>query len=342
MLATKLITFLISVSVNILSSHHLVDASVICSGKTDLLSARGNSLMVNGTESAEYKSEGDGFLVRWDRTSREYPGTLKVTAGNGELVLVNTVELSSYLASVVGAEMVPGAALEALKAQAVLARTFVKTASRHQNRAWDFCDLTHCQSYKGLESTTPATLRAVDETSGLCLLYEGQPCDVYYHSTSGGKTANVASIWPGENHDYLVSVPDPCSRISPHHRWSFVASAGEIARALDFTNISDIQVVEHAQDERVKLVALKVGEEGFLMEGWEFRMQVCQALGWNTLKSSWFEVQRDAGAFVFTGYGLGHGVGLSQWGAKGMADEGRTYLEILSHYYPGAEVGIWQ
>ncbi|MBD3284828.1 SpoIID/LytB domain-containing protein [candidate division WOR-3 bacterium] len=338
----KLLPLLVCLSVNILSSQHLTDASVVCCERRDVLSALGSTLTVNDRESSEYKSSGDGFEISWNGASRGYDGRLEVKAANGELLCVNEVELADYLASVVGAEMVPGAGLEALKAQAVLARTFVETAHRHEDKSWDFCDLTHCQSYKGLESATPSSRKAVDETEGLHLLFKGQPCEVYYHSTSGGRTANISNIWPDVNHDYLISVADPYSSQSPHHSWTYVVSASDLARSLGFCDIGDVRVIERSSDERVKLIALKVGEEGILMGGWEFRMQVCQALGWNTVKSSWFEVERDAGAYVFSGFGLGHGVGLSQWGAKGMADEGKDFREILAHYYPGTKVIIWQ
>ncbi|MBN2380155.1 SpoIID/LytB domain-containing protein [candidate division WOR-3 bacterium] len=341
MVAVELIVFLFAVSVNILSSYHPASVTVTAGGREDTLTAYGNQVFVNRKAMERYENSISGFSLRWDSKVRSYAGSLEVMAEDGELVLVNEVTEGDYLASVVGAEMVPGAKIPALAAQAVLCRTFMETASRHQNEAWDFCDLTHCQSYKGLETTTSATSQAVNETEGLYLMYNGELCEVYYHSTSGGKTADASSIWPDMNHPYLISVPDPYCKASPHCRWEYVVSAEELAQALGFPNVKDLRVVEYATDGRAEFIAIKVNEEGLLMGGWEFRMEVCQALGWNTLRSSWFEVERDAGSFLFKGKGLGHGVGLSQWGAKGMADEGKTFTEILAHYFPGAEVKKW-
>lgn len=341
-MAVELALVLVAVSVNILSSHHPTGVKIAVGEEEDKLLAQGDLLYVNGKQMDRYTNGGEGFNLMWDDNIRSYPGSIEVWAKDGELILLNKVDEDPYLASVVGAEMVPGAKLEALEAQAVLCRTFMRTAPRHESDPWQFCDLTHCQSYKGLESTTSATLEAVRETDGLYLTYEGELCDIYYHSTSGGQTANVTSIWPDINHPYLASVSDPYCCASPHYRWEYVVSARDLSRALGFSNITDCRVIEYAKDGRVKLVGLKAGGEGLLMDGWGFRMEVCKALGWNTLKSSWFDVEQDAGAYVFAGNGLGHGVGLSQWGAKGMADEGKTFLEILTHYYQGTEVRKWR
>lgn len=349
MLSVNLLVLIVAaqpVKVNILSSYHLEDAKVIAGGEKgeegeeDALEVRGDQLYVNGRKQDVYASSKGGFTVEWNDKSRDYEGWLKAWVEDGELALVNIVDEDDYVASVTGAEMVPGAGLEALKAQAVLCRTFIYTSLRHEED-WDFCDLTHCQSYRGLETVSEMARKAVAETEEMLLAYHGEPCKIYYHSTSGGRTADAGSIWPDEACPYLVSVPDPYCADSPHYRWEFVASPQDLARALDFPSIADLRVIDTFPDGRVDKIGVKYLEEGLLYDGWNFRMLLCQELGWNTIKSSWFEIVRDGAAYVFRGRGLGHGVGLSQWGAAGMADEGASFKEILAHYYPGTEVKKW-
>ncbi|TKJ43723.1 hypothetical protein CEE36_03285 [candidate division TA06 bacterium B3_TA06] len=340
MLSIKLIMIILGVNVNILSSYHPSQVTVIAGDRKGKLTAKGNTIYVNSKSIERYGCSADSFTLKWQDKTRSYAGSLEVWAEDGELILVNKVEEDAYLASVVGAEMVPGAELEALKAQVVLCRTFIYTGCRHQDEPWDLCDLTHCQSYRGLETVTAATGKAVAETEGMFLTYHGEPCKIYYHSTSGGRTADARSIWPDEYAPYLCSVPDPYCSASPHYSWRCTLTSSQIAQALDITHVSDIEVVESAPDNRVIEIRVR-GSESVIYLGWQFRMIMTRKLGWGTLKSSWFEVRKDGEDFVFTGHGLGHGVGLSQWGAVGMAEQGATFKEILAHYYPGTEVKRW-
>lgn len=340
MLAVNLWLALVGVSVNILSSYHLKEIAVICEDKQTNLSASGVVLYVNGNAKQRWRSGSDSFTVQWNGRSRGYRGLLEVWVDAGELVLVNRVDEDSYLASVTGAEMVPRAGTEALKAQAVLSRTFIYKALRHQQELWDFCDLTHCQSYKGLESETPETRRAVLETEGLVMTCEGELCEVYYHSTCGGRTADARSIWPDVSTPYLVSVLCDFCKNSPHYRWQYRLSADDLERALEVSHASDIDVTERAPDGRVLEVRV-TGSASILYPGWNFRMFIARFAGWATLKSSCFQVRREGTDFVFSGSGLGHGVGLCQWGAKGMAEQGKDFREILGYYFPGTGVTKW-
>lgn len=314
---------------------------MICEGGKNNLVVSGEQVLVNGNERQRWSVTSDSFTLRWGETSRIYRGSLEVWAEKGELILVNRIDEDSYLASVTGAEMVPHAGLEALKAQAVLARTFMHQALRHQDEPWEFCDLTHCQSYKGLESETPDTRRAVEETDGLVLTYEGELCEVYYHSTCGGRTANARSIWPDVSASYLVSVPCDYCHNSPHYRWQCRLSPVDVARALEMPHVSDLEVAQRAPDGRVTEVRM-TGSTSIIYPGWNFRMFLAHFAGWGTLESSWFQIQREGGDFIFSGRGLGHGVGLCQWGARGMAEQGKDFREILSHYFPGTEVTKWR
>ncbi len=330
------------IKIDILSSYHLKKAVIRAEESEDTLQVKQNKLLVNGAFLDTYTLETKGFTVEWKAKSRNYDGWLKARVHDGELLLLNSVDKTNYLASVVGAEMLPNAGIEALKAQAVLARTFIyEKRKRHEREAWDVCDLTHCQSYRGRQTVSSASLKAVKETEGMILTYHNKPCRIFYHSTSGGSTANAAFIWPDECAPYLISVQDSFCKKSPHYRWERNIPAHKIAQVLGFEGISDLKVLSTYPDGRVKEIAVKYRQEKRVFGGWNFRMLVCQKLGWNSLKSSWFKVERVGKVYVFKGRGLGHGVGLSQWGAKGMADAGYDYREILTYYYPGTEVQKW-
>jgi stage II sporulation protein D len=330
-----------AVRVNVLSSHHPRELLVITGSDEVALCAQGEVILVDGESRGAYQYTGDGFTLRWKDNSRKYAGSLEARADRGELILVNEVGEDDYLASVTAGEMVPGAGPEALKAQAVLCRTFLYSCERHSAEDWDFCDLTHCQSYKGLASVSSHSRRAVAGTEGLVLAFAGELCEVYYHSTSGGRTADASSIWADITAPYLVSVDDPLCTASPHYSWESTLTSDQIARALGLPHVSDLEILTTASDGRVTAIEVSGSDSG-TWPGWQFRMAVCQELGWNTLKSSWFEIDRVGDSFVFTGKGLGHGVGLSQWGAAGMADRGDDFRTILAHFYTGTEVFRWR
>lgn len=337
----SILTLILSLSVDILSSEHPREITVISQGKETSIKADGESMVVDGVTRTKWQCSKDSFTLIWGDKRRAYKGTLEVTSDKGELVLVNDVDEDSYLSSVVGAEMLPGTPLEALKAQAVLCRTFIHTATRHGEEQWDFCDLTHCQSYKGLESATALTSKAVSETRGLILAYQDKPCQVFYHSTCGGKTADARSIWPDQGAPYLVSVTDEYCRPSPHSQWQYKVSLENVAKVLGLSGVSDVEVTGVSPDSRVREIRV-VGSATVLYNGWDFRDIIAKQEGWGTIKSSWFEIQRGGPNLLFKGRGLGHGVGLCQWGAKGMAEKGKSFNEILSHYFPGTEVEEWR
>ncbi len=271
---------------------------------------------------------------------RRYRGSLVIKKVKKEVVVINCLSLEEYLYGVVGGEM-PKAGIEALKAQAVVSRTFaIKNLKRHGE--YDFCDLTHCQNYKGMESETEASIRAVEETKGEVLFYKGELCDVFYHSTCGGKTAESSSIWEKKKKPYLVSVDDADNcKNSPFYHWKLSISKKDLEDILKIEGIKNIKTEEN-EDGRVRSVIIEGRDRKRRIKGWDFRMLICKKLGWSSLKSSAFNVKVERDRVVFYGRGLGHGVGLCQWGAKGLADKGYTYQEILKHYFPNTEVKRWK
>jgi stage II sporulation protein D len=165
--------------------------------------------------------------------ARPYRGQIQVVSDRGKLQAINVVGLEAYLYGVVPSEVPTHWPAEALKAQAVVARSYA-LSSRKIGGAFDLYSDTRSQVYLGVQEEEQPTNAAVDATAGEVLLYRGQVARTYYHSTSGGRTAAIADAWPGSKPvPYLISVPDPQDALSPHHQWGpFAFAAKKIATAL--------------------------------------------------------------------------------------------------------------
>ena len=268
--------------------------------------------------------------------------------------ITRELALEEYVLGVVAAEGSVEDELEALKALAVAARTYaLKNLRRHADEGYDFCDTTHCQRYlltvadeRDHARFKNLFRRAVTETAGETLRdAEGRTADAYFHAACGGMTADVETLWgmtgaPG----HLRGVADEYCEAAPH-LWVNVIPAAKLAKALRGDSMSDVgdrlenvTVTSRDRTGRVEFLVLE-GERQRTVRGWDFKMIVGRALGWNVLKSSRFEVTRAGTDFVFRGTGFGHGLGLCQEGAHEMARRGLSYRRILEHYFPGAGVG---
>ena len=273
---------------------------------------------------------------------RLYLGKFKIYPLGKELCIINMVSSNAYLAGVLAAEM-PQAKPTALQAQAVVARTFMaKNQSRHADNGYQFCDLTHCQTYKGKNGITAQIERAVMSTKDEILFYQQQPVAAYYSSTCGGRTADDNGVWANQtDQPYLRSLDDSnfCAH-SPHYRWRVKISADSLHQIWQRRlgeSINSITISKKGDDGRVRELAL-IGHSLHLITGEDFRAVTCRVLGWNTLKSTAFDLRIEKNVYIFTGRGLGHGLGLCQYGAMEMARRGYSYREILRHYFPGAEI----
>jgi len=261
-----------------------------------------------------------------------YAGRLEVWRGEGGLYVINDIPVEEYVEGVVKAETGSDWALEALKAQAVAVRTYVAHQKLQSgNRKYHITSSVLHQLYKGLNSDTLVS-RAVRETAGQVLTYEGKPILAYYHSTSGRATELPEEVF-GASLPYITSVSTPCS-LSPLCFWAMRIPLGEMERASGTEKIADVRVKSRTATGRVKEVEIIANPETAVIGAQELRKR----LGWRRLPSTDFSVKVEGGNAVFEGRGYGHGVGLSQWSAQEMALEGKTYTEILSYFYPGAEL----
>lgn len=278
---------------------------------------------------------------------RKFKGKVQIRSSYGSLIFTEELELDDYVRGVLEAELPPGFPDEAQKAQAIAIRSYaLANADRHLREGYNFCDLTHCQVYGGKNLPYRSMDDAVRATQRLIMRYEGKPIQALFHSTCGGHTSANQKVFGGKPLPYLQGVDDEkfCER-SPHYRWDSSVSLKileEVLKKEKETNprgeIRNIRIAEQEPDlGRVFKIALE-GKRNFTLPTVDFISVVGRYLGWSKLKSNWFSVEVNEGEASFKGRGLGHGVGLCQWGARGMAEAGKKFPEILKHYYPGAEL----
>jgi SpoIID/LytB domain protein len=257
--------------------------------------------------------------------------------------LTRELPLEEYLVGVLGAESSIEDESEALKAQAVISRTFaLKNAGRHQREGYDFCSTTHCQRFVySPKGSSSLSRRAVEETSGEALQDGmGRLVDAYFHAACGGMTANIRTLWGGAAPSYLRGVRDDFCATMPHHRWIQTIPAARLVKALQSDErteigpeLNSILVRKRDATGRAELLSLE-GARRRVVSGWDFKIIVGRSLGWQMIKSSRFDVSRSGSDFVFRGSGFGHGLGLCQEGAHVMARRGINYRQILEHYFP--------
>jgi stage II sporulation protein D len=228
--------------------------------------------------------------------------------------------------------------MEALKAQAVATRTYaIFSIGGSASKEYDMTNDIYSQVYGGENSERYRTGLAVDRTLGQILTINGKTLSAYFHATCGGMTEDAQELW---NVDLLPLKGVPCTfcQGSPHFSWKKNFRLKDLQDALKRKGyvigaIKDIAVVDRNRSGRINNLKITDREGHELMiKGKDFR----EAIGPNVLKSNNFEVQM-LGYFVdFIGKGWGHGVGMCQWGAKGMADGQFNFIQILNYYYPHA------
>lgn len=295
-----------------------------------------------GTDHLVITPQNDGSVVVGDS---RYRGQMHFWGGDEGVTVVNHVNMEHYLAGVVPAEMKISWPEAALQAQAVAARTYalwrMQGASRRDLK-WDLTSGSDSQVYGGLDRESDKSRKVIVDTAGTVLVHDGEIFPTYYHSTCGGFTADAHVVFGGKEMPCLTGVPCGNCRDSPVYEWSFTLTQEELAQAVkeaagkDIGRITEIERVEPDAGERPQQVVFK-GEKGqAALRTSQFRT----AVGTKRMKSSAFTFKKLADSFKILGSGWGHGVGMCQWGAAGMADPmlGFTAEEILKHYYQGAQL----
>ncbi len=247
------------------------------------------------------------FLLQFAQGyERRYRGTLLVRPDGHHLEVVVTMDRETAVASTVAAESPPGAPLEALKAQAVVARSFYAAATnRHDDFA--FCDTTHCQYLREPPQADSLAWQATQETRGLVLQYRGKTIEALQSASCGGRSKTLAEVGMAIDEYPYFSVECPyCRRYAAS--WDRRLDARQVARLLEG---------EGKESERVALG---------------------RRLGWDLVPSNNYQVAREGNFLVVEGRGRGHGVGLCQEGAAAMAAAGADFKTILRHFFPNTEL----
>lgn len=263
---------------------------------------------------------------------------LNTKSAKPELLLIHVSPLESYLVSVVASEIPTSAPMEALKAQAIAARTYaLKQKYRRLNGDFHVVSTVMDQVFDGAGKKHPRVEEAVKETTGEVITYNNELIDAYFHSTCGDHTESAKEGW-GKAVSYLPGVECKFCTGSKTHNWQLSLGKEELNKLLGSigpTPVSDIRIISKTATGRAKQIAIYSGKRKKLVSGLAFR----NAVGNNRLRSTWItNIQMTPAKVTFTGQGFGHGVGLCQMGAIGMAKAGKSAEEILTHYFPGTTI----
>ncbi|HEX2864006.1 MAG TPA: SpoIID/LytB domain-containing protein [Deinococcales bacterium] len=263
---------------------------------------------------------------------KAYRGNATVIAHDTNLNVVNALPVEDYVRGVLPAEMPSGWPMEALKAQAVIARTYA-ISRLTQTGEYDVCATTACQVYGGMGAEAERGDEAAEATRGLIAAYAGKPARTFFHSDSGGFTASSREVW-GEAIPYLPAQPDPDSRAA-RAGWSVKPTMDTISAVMNRCAPNagayrGLKVTEKTESGRVYGLAFTGTRGTATVDG--ARAQDCfRSLG---AQSTLGDITSSS-PLQIDGSGWGHGVGLSQYGAKNMAARGWTFDQILGFYYPG-------
>jgi len=265
-----------------------------------------------------------------------YNGKIEVWKGEKGLYLINEVPLEEYVENVVSSEVGANWDMEALKVQAVISRTYaVFRKSQSEDSRFDLTSSVLHQVYKG--STVPVQITyAVRETAGEILTYDGKPIEALYHSTSGGRTENPEEVF-GKSYPYIRSV-ESNRELSPYWVWERKIPNEEIEKALGVKELKGMTVKSLTSTGRVKELSVESESDETVVKATDLR----KLLGWSRLPSTNFSMKVNGSSITFEGKGYGHGVGLCQWSALQMAKDGKSYREILSFFYPGTEIHLYE
>jgi len=294
--------------------------------------------------SVQFNSLSEGGMLRVN--GRRYRDGVKISLNDrGNLNVINELGIEGYLYGVMTREVSPEWCMEALKAQAVVSRTYVmKNLGKHDREGFDLSATITSQVYGGVEAEDPRTSKAVDFTRGEVITYKEQLIKSFFHSNCGGHTEDVSNAWEGEEElPYLEGRPCPFCKESYQYYWEKTIDDKTLKDKLNSNeyNVGDIKKIKilgRSSSGRVTYLRIYHDRGRLEIRASNFRM----AMGPNLIKSTLFAMERMGGKIKFYGRGWGHGVGMCQWGAKGMAERGASYRQILCYYYPKTRIEKWE
>ena len=301
----------------------------------------------NKSKAYEIKADNGLVIKSFDKRGiwvggKRYSGLINIKNLKSEIFVVNTLGIEKYLTSVVGSEMPHRWPLEALKAQAIASRTYA--LKKTGNDLYDIDSTQSDQVYNGLESRTNKTNKAVKYTRSLVITHKNKLINALFHSSSAGMTENSEDVWRNK-YPYLISVKD-FDQKNPKLYWKKIFSNKELQILFpNIGGIKEIEILDITKTGRVKNIKL-IGNYGSLdFSGTSLRKKM-------GLKSTLFrfkfievntnqennKIKNSNNSLLISGMGSGHGVGMSQWGAKHLAMRGYKAKDILKHYYKHIQI----
>ncbi len=286
-----------------------------------------------------YRITSESSVLHMNNTP--YRGSFIITTepGNG-LHAINHVEIESYLYGVVPKEMPDSWEEHALMAQAVAARTYALYIQEKSNHPfYDLEATTASQVYGGINNESERSTKAVNLTRGQVMIHDGSLIISYFHSDSGGHTEDPSNVWSTEKIPYLNGVPDQFSQEQPEKTWEFFLSYKDAIKQLNqyglgISRLDRIKVKDRSRSGRFSKVLIYSDKGVSELSSNHFRASI----GETRIKSTLFHMYASQGGILFKGKGYGHGVGMSQWGARRMAQAGSSYQDILKFYYKGIKI----
>ncbi|MDE3119197.1 MAG: SpoIID/LytB domain-containing protein [Nitrospirota bacterium] len=296
-------------------------------------------------------SGGGGLLLSVGQGGESYApplamsGTLRVLRGKspGGLAVVNHVEVEEYVKGVVPAEMNAAWHPEALKVQAVVARTYaLYQRQANREREYDVAASTQDQVYRGRQGVDQRVQDAVESTKNLTLTYQNEPILAAFSSTAAGPTEDAMNVW-SKDVPYLKGVDCPFDANSPYYQWRAEFKLQDLEdklnrQGLAIGTIANLAPLAYSSAGRVARLRILHSQGELVLRGEDLRRLV----GYGVIQSTQFEVESIGKTVVLSGRGAGHAVGLCQWGAKEMADLGYRFDTILRYYFPGTELKTWR
>ncbi|MBW1809464.1 MAG: SpoIID/LytB domain-containing protein [Deltaproteobacteria bacterium] len=264
-------------------------------------------------------------------------GEVEVFMKKSGLLVINRLDLERYLTGLLGAEMSASWPIEALKAQAVASRTFaIRRCLDRENHDFDLSTSTLDQVYKGIAREAHSTKKAVSATRGEVLTYGGMPAEALFHSCCGGRTRSAQEVF-GNQVAYLSGAKDPYCSGCKSSDWKVRVTLSELKKKLKRRKGWSgpiVRVVKTTSPKGFRATRIIGKSAELVLSNHELRV----VLGLDVLLSSEFVFEVEGTNLLFTGRGRGHGVGMCQWGARGMAEKGKDYKAILNKYYTRADL----
>ncbi|WP_459815280.1 SpoIID/LytB domain-containing protein [Geotalea toluenoxydans] len=295
-----------------------------------------DGISVNNRTVGRLKATAPAFLLI---NGKGYRGVLEILPADKGLLVVDELPLEDYLVGLINCEISSQWPIEAVKAQAVIARSYaIYQKAARKGALYHLESSVMDQVYAGSDIEDSRAARGVKETAGHVLTHDGAVIQAFYHSSCGGHTEAAENVW-GSVVPYLPGVDCKYCLAAPSVKWEQTISLKKLESLLknagyQAAGLREIKTGRHNRSGRLQDVAVISAKGRITIGAANFR----KAIGYSTIKSTNFDIRSSADGITFAGVGYGHGVGLCQWGAKQRAGDGFDYREILSYYYPGTRL----